>query len=36
MWDSTADGGRFLLAPVAKRGREPYTVILNWQSGLKK
>jgi poly(3-hydroxybutyrate) depolymerase len=35
-WDSTADGKRFLvLAP--KSGKpEPYTVVLNWQSALKK
>lgn len=40
LWDSTADGRRFLVA-VPKRaaknsGPEPYTVILNWQAGLKK
>ena len=39
-WDCTADGRRFLAAvpktaPKSK-GPEPYTVILNWQAGLKK
>jgi Tol biopolymer transport system component len=34
-WDSTADGRRFL-APAGKSGSEPYTVVLNWQAGLKK
>src|SRR6266404_571611 len=39
-WDCTADGRRFLvaapkMAPKSK-GPEPYTVILNWQAGLKK
>jgi len=34
-WDSTADGKRFLaLAP--QGGTEPFTVVLNWQAGLKK
>jgi hypothetical protein len=33
-WD-TADGRRFL-APAAKSGSEPYTVVLNWQASLKK
>jgi len=39
-WGSTADGRRFLVATpktAAKNsGPEPYTVILNWQAGLKK
>jgi len=40
LWDCTADGRRFLVA-VPKtgpknNGPEPYTVILNWQAGLKK
>ena len=35
-WDYTADGERFLLAQGPKRGPEQYTVVLNWQSGLKK
>jgi eukaryotic-like serine/threonine-protein kinase len=34
-WDSTTDGKRFL-APAPKSGPEPYTVVLNWQAGLKK
>lgn len=35
-WDSAADGKRFLaLAPVVGKP-EPFTVVLNWQSGLKK
>jgi len=34
-WDSAADGRRFLsLAP--KGGPQPFTVVLNWQAGLKK
>ncbi len=39
-WDCTADGRRFLVAvpkTVTKNsGPEPYTVILNWQTALKK
>ena len=36
-WDSTADGKRFLVAvPKTSTGPESYTVILNWQTGLKK
>jgi Tol biopolymer transport system component/tRNA A-37 threonylcarbamoyl transferase component Bud32 len=36
VWDSTADGKRFLvLAPMTSKP-EPYTVVLNWQTGLKK
>ncbi len=35
LWDSTADGKRFFGAAV-KSGPEPYTVVLNWQAGLKK
>ena len=34
-WDSTTDGKRFLV-PAPKSGPEPYTVVLNWQAGLKK
>ena len=35
-WASAADGKRFLVS-VPKSGKaEPYTVVLNWQSGLKK
>ncbi len=33
-WDSSADGSRFL-GLANKQGLEPYTVILNWQSGLR-
>jgi Tol biopolymer transport system component len=40
VWACTADGRRFLVAApktAAKNsGPEPYTVILNWQSGLRK
>ena len=36
MWDSTADGKRFLLAQVTKHGPVQYTVVLNWQAELKK
>jgi hypothetical protein len=39
-WDCTADGRRFLVAMPKTTGKgdrpEPYTVILNWQAGLKK
>jgi eukaryotic-like serine/threonine-protein kinase len=35
-WDSTADGRRFLVAAPKSNGPEPYTVLLNWQAGLKK
>jgi hypothetical protein len=36
-WDATADGKRFLVAvPKSSSGPESYTVILNWQTGLKK
>jgi eukaryotic-like serine/threonine-protein kinase len=35
LWDSAADGRRFLLS-VNKRGPQPYTVVLNWQAGLKR
>jgi len=34
-WDAAADGKRFL-ASVTKSGPQPYTVVLNWQAGLKK
>jgi len=30
------DGKRFLIAQGPKRGPEQFTVVLNWQSGLKK
>jgi len=35
LWDATADG-RFLLAPPVRNMPEGYTVVLNWQAGLKK
>jgi len=34
-WDFAAGGRRFL-PRAAKSGGEPYTVVLNWQAGLKK
>jgi hypothetical protein len=34
-WDSTSDGRRFLLLAPKDRP-EPYTLVLNWQAGLKK
>jgi hypothetical protein len=34
--DVTADGKRFLLiAPLGSSGTVPFTVVLNWQTGLK-
>ena len=35
LWDSTADGRRFITASVLGR-QESFTVVLNWQTGLKK
>jgi len=36
-WDATADGKRFLMpAPAATDASAPFTVVLNWQAGLKK
>jgi Tol biopolymer transport system component len=36
-WDLTRDGKRFLfLAPVEQAEQAPFTVVLNWQAGLKK
>jgi Tol biopolymer transport system component len=35
-WDCAADGRRFLVAMPKSKGPEPYTVILNWQTGVKK
>ena len=36
-WDVAADGKRFLFpVPVAQGGPEEFTVVLNWQAGLKK
>jgi len=37
VWDSAPDGQRFLFAvPVNDRTRAPFTLVLNWQAGLKK
>jgi Tol biopolymer transport system component len=35
LWSSSGDGKRFMLL-VDKSKPEPYTVVLNWQAGLKK
>jgi eukaryotic-like serine/threonine-protein kinase len=36
-WDVTGDGKRFLVAaPLAQNAPPPFTVMLNWQSALKK
>jgi eukaryotic-like serine/threonine-protein kinase len=36
-WDATADGKRFLMtAPSAAAVQAKFTVVLNWQAGLKK
>jgi Tol biopolymer transport system component len=36
-WDFTSDGKRFLFpAPAAQTAPAPFTVVLNWQAGLKK
>ncbi len=35
-WDAAADGKRFLVAAAKESKPEPYTVVLNWQSSLKK
>jgi hypothetical protein len=34
-WESAADGQRFLVLATTG-GPQPYTVVLNWQAGLKK
>jgi Tol biopolymer transport system component/predicted Ser/Thr protein kinase len=34
-WDSSTDGSRFLTS-VPRSGPRPYTVVVNWQAGLKK
>ena len=37
MWDAAANGMRFLTAvPVDRDATQPFTVLLNWQAGLKK
>ncbi len=36
-WDASTDGNRFLLMTSAAEGTPaPFTVVLNWQAGLKK
>ena len=35
-WDSAPDGRRFLGTTTKSSKPEPYTVVLNWQAGLKK
>jgi Tol biopolymer transport system component len=36
-WDVTSDGNRFLLMTPAAGGKQaPFTVVLNWQAGLKQ
>jgi len=35
-WDSTPDGKRFLVLTYNLHKSEPYTVVLNWQAGLKQ
>jgi Tol biopolymer transport system component len=35
-WDNAADGRRFLVSASKNNRPEPYTVVLNWQAGLKK
>jgi hypothetical protein len=35
-WDSTPDGKRFLIIAANRGKQEPYTVVLNWQAGLKQ
>jgi serine/threonine protein kinase len=36
VWDSAADGKRFLKLAAKTARPEPYMVVLNWQTGLKK
>jgi hypothetical protein len=37
LWDVTSGGKRFLLpAPSLATAATPFTVVLNWQAGLKK
>lgn len=35
-WDVTPDGKRFLVMVVQQSAQAPFTVVLNWQAGLKK
>jgi hypothetical protein len=37
LWDVTADGTRFLVAELlGQSAPAPFTVVLNWQEGLKR
>jgi hypothetical protein len=36
VWDSSADGRRFLATAIPSGKPELYTVLVNWQAGLKK
>lgn len=36
LWDVSEDGKVFFAAAKVKSGPQPYTVVLNWQAGLKK
>ena len=36
LWDVTADGRRFLVAESLGKSPAPFTVVLNWQEGLKR
>ena len=36
VWDSSADGRKFLVTTPVSNKPEPYTVVLNWQAGLKR
>jgi hypothetical protein len=35
-WDMTRDGQRFLVETLTEQNATPLTVMVNWQSGLKK
>jgi eukaryotic-like serine/threonine-protein kinase len=35
-WEPSPDGKRFLFVTPAEQGTVPFTVVLNWQAGLKK
>jgi eukaryotic-like serine/threonine-protein kinase len=35
-WEVTPDGKHFLFPAPAEQGQAPFTVVLNWQAGLKK
>ena len=37
IWDATSDGKRFLFAAqLEQNAPAPFTMVLNWQTGLKK